>query len=220
MTTNMSRLVRYGLLAGVVTVTLAACDTQGSGRPAAGAETTEASSSPQTEGTGPERPRPSDDGTSVSFPDLPAGKDSYDSSEVRQCVTVAWLGRMDVPDGVSVQVKSVRITPPGVFDINGSSCHGVQGCAGSFAFTAAGESCSVSITATASNEKGANLWLAGHCVSSDPRQCDELLADGGSSISLRQPSGPPTADGPPTSDGPPSAEQPPPSEQSPPPSTG
>jgi hypothetical protein len=214
MTKNMSRPVRYGLLAVFLTASLAACDspkTETSG-PATDVEDTTNNSSPEAEGTGPEQPGPENDEQSVSYPNLPAGEDDYDSSEVRQCLTVAWLGSTDVPDGVSVQVKTVRITPSGVFELAGSSCDGVQGCTDSFAFTSADESCSVSLEATASNGTEAFLRLAGRCVSQDTRQCDELLADDRSPISLYQPE-PPTDEEYP--EDPPSEEEPP-SEESPP----
>jgi hypothetical protein len=216
MTKNVSRLARFGLVAVALTILITACGTKETGNPAPDADSadtsspTDASSSPDVEGTGPEQPRPPDKGTSVSFPDLPAGRDDYDDSQVRQCMTVKWLGRTDIPAGVSVQVKTVRITPPGVFDLNGTRCGGVRGCTDSFAFTSAGESCSVSIKATAKNGMDAYLRLAGRCVSRNVQQCDELLADDGSPIPLSQPQ--PDED-------PPSEEQPPTPEESPPPTT-
>jgi hypothetical protein len=212
------RPVRCGLLAAALTVSLAACGSEDTGDPSPDPDITETNSSPETEGTGPEPPRPPDDGASVSFPDLPAGKDNNnnDDSQEQQCVTIEWLGQDDVPDGVSVQVKSVRITPAGVFEISGSSCDKVQGCTDSFAFTSADESCSVSIKATATNGTPAYMRLAGRCVSKNVQQCDELLADDGSPISLFQPEG----EVPPEDEAPSSEEQQPPPEESPPPSTG
>jgi len=221
----MSRWVRHGLLAVALTVSLAACDAPGDSNPATDTENTETGGSPEVEGTGPEPPGPTDDGKSVSYPNLPAGEDDdsdYDSSQLRQCMTVAWLGRTDVPAGVSVQVKAVRITPPGVFDLTGSKCGGVRACADSFAFTSADESCSVSITATAANDTTAYLRLTGHCVPQDAQQCDELLADDGSPIELNQPE-PQTSDesqeDPPPDEDQPSEEQPPSEEENPPPPT-
>lgn len=194
MTKNMSRVARIGLVAVALTISITACGTKKTGNSAPETELSDTSSSsptdtssPEVEGTGPEQPRPPDKGTAVSFPDLPAGQDDYDDSQVRQCLTVKWLGRTDIPAGVSVQVKAVRITPRGVFDINGTSCGGVRGCTASFAFTSADESCSVPLKATGTDGTNAYLRLTGRCVSRNAQQCDELLADDGSPITLSQP---------------------------------
>jgi hypothetical protein len=216
MTNNMSRLARLGLMAVALTISITACGTKQTGSPTPDGETADTSSSPvdtsspEVEGTGPEQPRPPDKGTSVSFPDLPAGEDDYDDSQLQQCITVKWLGRTKVPAGVSVQVKTVRITPPGVFNLNGTRCGGVRGCTESFAFTAARESCSVSIKATAKNETDAYLRLTGRCVSKSAQQCDELLADDRSPIPLRQPQPDPD----------PTTEEQPPAPEENPPTTG
>jgi hypothetical protein len=226
MTKNISRWVRRGLPAVAVVVALAGCDSPSAGNPTAdteNTETSEAGGSPEAEGSGPEPPRPPDDGKSVSYPNLPAGEDNnsnYDSSQMRQCMTVAWLGQMDVPDGISVRVTAVRIMPPGVFDLTGSGCDGVEACA-SFTFTAEDEPCSVSIEATATNGTRASLRLAGRCLPQGARECDELLADDGSPIKLYQPD-PPQSDGtqedPPPDEEQPSEEQPPSEEEESPPS--
>ena len=216
MTKNMSRIARVGLVAAALTISITACGTKESGNPAPDSESAGPgsgptdTSSPKVEGTGPEQPRPPDKGTSVSFPDLPAGRDHYDDSRLQQCVTVKWLGRKDIPAGVSVQVKAVRITPERVFDINGTRCDGVRGCTESFTFTSADESCSVSIKATATNGTNAYLRLTGRCVSRNAQQCDELLADDGSPITLRQPQ---------PDEHPPSEEQPSAPEENPPTTT-
>src|SRR5688500_18767592 len=102
MTKNISRWVRRGLPAVAVMVTLAACDSPSTGNPTADTENTEiteAGGSPEAEGSGPEPPRPPDDDKSVSYPNLPAGEagdSNYDSSQMRQCMTVEWLGQTDV----------------------------------------------------------------------------------------------------------------------------
>jgi hypothetical protein len=221
MTKDKFCLVRQGLLAVALTASLAACGSGETRDPPPDTDITDTSGSPEVEGTGPEPPRPPDDGKSLSYPNLPAGEaDNYTDAPLRQCVLVKWLGQTAVPDGVSVPVRSTRITPGGVFDITGSSCRGVQGCTESFSFTSADESCSVSITATGADGKEAYLRLTGHCVSKNARQCDELLADDRSPISLHQPEPDEESPEDPTTDEVPTTDEQPTSEESPPLTTG
>lgn len=224
---NICRVVGYGFLAVALTVPLAACDTSDAGSPSAEVDDTGTGGSPEVEGTGPENPRSPDGGKSVSYPDLPVGRDS----QTDRCLTVQWLGHTDVPDGVSVQVKGVRFEPGGVFEQHGRGCDGAGACTGSFAFTSAGNSCSVGLVATAKEGKTGYLVLTGVCVPRGRPQCRELLAQGGKRIELTQPTdersdeeSPPDDDSPPeqgpsSADQPPAEENPPPDE-SPPTTTG
>jgi hypothetical protein len=205
----LRRLVGCGFLAVALTVPLAACDTSDAGNPAAEADDTGTGGSPGIESSGPEDPRSPDDRPVVSYPDLPVGE----NTQQEQCLTVQWLGRTDVPDGVSVQVKGVRIDPGVVFEQPGRGCDGVQACTGSFAFTSADNSCSVALVATGKKGKREYLKVAGRCVPRDREQCGELLAEGGSSIPLNQPEEEPSPEENPPEENPP--EENPPDENPP-----
>jgi hypothetical protein len=181
------RLIRCGLLAAALP--LVACDAQ---QPAEPPPEVTSTGSPSMEGTGPDAPGAKVDGVSVSLPGVPVGGDADDESKMRQCVTASWLGGDPVPEGVSVVVTGIRIVPGGVFDIAGSSCGGIAGCAESFAFTADGESCSVPVEARAAVEQPADLFMSGQarCAGRDAQRCNDLPANvPEKSIDLTQPRG-------------------------------
>lgn len=185
------RVLRCGLLAAAMTLPLVACDSQ---ETADSPPEVTSTGSPATEGTGPEEPGKPVDGVSVSLPGVPVGGDADDDSQVQQCVTASWLGDEDIPEGVFVVVTGVRVVPADVFDIDGSSCGGIVGCTESFAFTAEQDSCSVSITATATEEREADLLLSGkaRCVDRYAQRCKDLAANSTEkTIALTQPYEPP-----------------------------
>ena len=189
------RWASCALLVAALAIPLAACGAV-AGAPGADTPTaltsspdTESTSSPPTEATGTEKPLPTEDEISIAVPTLPIGGDTDDSGSVQQCVRVSWLGDDDVPEGVSVAVAAVTITPGGVFDRSGSGCGGEPAC-DHFAFTADRPTCSVSITAKGTDGKVASLVMRGtaECAAGQQEKCADLVASvKGQSIQLQQP---------------------------------
>lgn len=184
---NLKILRLGGLLVITAGLALTACVSRDAAGPDE-SETVETTTSPATEETGPETPLTEDGEVSVSLPGLPVGGGADDDSQVRQCVTVSWLGDEDVPGGVAVVVSGVSVDPSGVFEVDGSSCGGLRGCVESFAFTAADEQCSVPVRALGTDGDEAQLRLSGSARCADKRRCEEFAATvSGDSIGLTQP---------------------------------
>lgn len=193
---NVNIVRALGFLTVAVVLSLTACGKRQVADPPADIETTQAMETmsdtelPTVESSGLETPRTGDDKVAVSLPGLPVGLvDDVDDSQVEQCVVVAWLGTAPVPDGVSVAVTGVHFDPTGVFEEVGG-CGGADECTEPFAFTSAGESCSVLVRALASDGDSTRLLLSGSalCVSQEVRKCRDVAAtSSGQSISLSQP---------------------------------
>jgi hypothetical protein len=191
---NVRSLTRYHLLGAMLAVPLVACgggqNAQSTDLPSA-SPTTELPGSPGVEPTGPESPGPAGrGGVAISLPSLPVGGGADDSDSVHQCVTVSWKGQQDIPDGVSVVVTAVQITPAGVFERGGGGCGGAANCGASFAFTSGRTACSVPVTARGTDGKSANLSLRGsaRCPAGEERKCQDLAAHvTGQPIPLQQP---------------------------------
>jgi hypothetical protein len=130
---------------------------------------------PAEEGTGPEAPRPTEGGKSVSLPTLPVGGDSSGEPEA-QCVTASFLATL--PDGVSIEVTGVRFSADGVSQKDGSGCDGFDACMG-FVFTP-DNTCGVSVDASGTSEQDASLLLDGKCLAEDLSACDDLRDQNGS----------------------------------------
>jgi hypothetical protein len=178
LTNRVLRLARCAPLVPLVVLALLMPACGGRARDAGGdpasTETTDApaeqpaaappqSAVPPTEGTGPERPAPGVQAPpAIDIASLPIGRGSGGNEEaVRQCVTVEWLDS-DIPDGISVVVTAIRVTPSGVFTVSrsGSGCRAPL-CRSSFAFTADRDACSVPVVATGPAEAFAELILDG-----------------------------------------------------------
>lgn len=180
-----------GLLVLAALLPLIACGAGDPGDPPPDTDTrtsAETTGSPATEGTGPETPRTGDGEVSVSLPGLPVGGGADDSGQVRQCVTVAWMGEDDIPDDVAVVVAGVQLTPPGVFEADGSGCGGIQGCTESFAFTSTGDLCTVPVRALGTGGATAELRLSGSARCGRAETCRAFAGTvSGQAIDLEQP---------------------------------
>jgi hypothetical protein len=199
------RIMRCGPLV-VLALLLVACGSKttdgGSDEPIADPTDTpaaESSAAPATEGTGPERPAPPGEARpAIDIASLPVGRDANDDeTTARQCVTVSWLGSR-IPDGISVVVTAVRITPSDAFTQSSSGC-GHPLCRASFVFSDDDDTCSVPVVAKRSSGASAQLFMDGkvRCPAGREAACRDFAAKAGKkSIRLRftpddaDPSGP------------------------------
>lgn len=82
-------------------------------------------SEPATEATSVEAP-PTNTGAkavSVSLPGLPIGGNAVPSADgTAQCAQVAWSGPPSIPDGFSVALDTIALTPKDAFVRNDSAC--------------------------------------------------------------------------------------------------
>jgi hypothetical protein len=191
---------RRGLLAVAATVLLVACDGERAADPPADDDVSITDTSPATEETGPEEPRPEDEGVSLELPGLPVG--GSDGPAERICATPSLLG--DLPDGVSIEVTGVGFTQPGVFEQDGSSCGETKGCDESFVFPTDGSSCSVPVKAVASNGDTTGLTLSGvvRCAREDAGRCEDFVGEtAAGQFQLTQSSGDDNEEQPPPEEG-------------------
>jgi hypothetical protein len=185
---TMNHHITSACLVFATAVALASCGDRIAGRasgtsatsstgPTATSATT--TTTPATETTGTEKPGPTGNGgVVVSFPGLPAGGQSDDTTVVHQCMAVSWLGDNGIPDGVSVVVTGAVITPRGLFDwgTGGSDC-GSPRCPAPFAFTSKTTRCVLPVTAKGTGGSG-ELLLTGEarCGAGHEQKCRDLVA--------------------------------------------
>ncbi|HEV2778959.1 MAG TPA: hypothetical protein VGX25_06105 [Actinophytocola sp.] len=199
---KLLRFIRDNSLVAVAAVLLTACGTQAeeSSEPTAPpVESTESTVDPSVEPTDqPEKPQqPGGGAPSIPVPTLPIGGSADDDSQVDQCVIANWLGDSEVPEKVSILVKTIDIKPPGVFDKTGSGCGGTTSCSGGFAFTSSRTKCSVAVRAKAEHGRSARLVFTGalRCPAGQDRICRDFVKKiKPQSIPLRQPGEPPSSE--------------------------
>ncbi|TDV56615.1 hypothetical protein [Actinophytocola oryzae] len=166
-------MIVFRLLVLVMTLVLGACDTAADTSDYATEEAT-STGTPTEEGTGPENPRPTDDGMAVTLPELPVGGGS-NGEPADQCATASFTSSL--PDGVSVRVTGIRFSADGA-SVDGGGCDGNDFCDG-FVFDSPGATCSVSVDASNATT-GVDMSLAGECVAEDVSACDDLRNSSGS----------------------------------------
>jgi hypothetical protein len=168
----------------VMTLALGACDKANETADSPSDDEVVSTGNPAEEETGPETPRPTEGGKSVSLPTLPVGGDPSGVPEA-QCVTASFLATL--PDGVSVEVTGVRFSAAGVSQKDGSGCDGLDACLG-FVFTSE-NTCAVSVDASGTSEQDARMLLDGKCLAEDLSACD-VLRDQHQSVQLIVPAPP------------------------------
>ncbi len=141
-------------------------------------ETSEVSSSPAVEGSGPESPQPQQNGgPSITVASLPVGGVGTPdpTNPDQQCGSVNWL--LDpLPSGVVIHLGDISFDPPGVFDQGGSGCGSDQPACGSGTTWAGGNaSCSVPVVQLdPSSSAEVTIVLAGRISCPSQAVCDQL----------------------------------------------
>ena len=197
---TMNHHITRACLLFATAVALASCGDRIAGRASgtsAGSsteQTARTTTAPPLETTGTEKPGPTGGGgVVVSFPGLPAGGQSDDTTVVHQCMAVSWLGGNGIPDGVSVVVTGAVITPRGLFEwgTGGSDC-GSPRCTAPFAFTSKANRCVLPVTAKGTGGSG-ELLLTGEarCGAGHEQKCRDFVArEKPRTLPLVQPVGP------------------------------
>lgn len=143
----------------------------------AGPESPIAETTPPVEGTGTEAPPPTTKPRpAIELASLPVGGGSETgTSEQDQCIDVAWLGN-EMPDGVSVEVTSMRISPKGVFRSGSGSLECGRSC-DSYVFQEQGDDCHVAVHAQQANTD-ATLRVSGkvRCPAGKRQTCEAFAA--------------------------------------------
>lgn len=179
------RIAVHGLLVPTVAVLLFGCANSTPGQVDAPTATTTAASTPSIEGTGPEKPQPSQSGQpSVNLARLPVGGGfTGDENGNARCVGVSWLAGF--PKGVRrISVSGMTFAPQGVFKAGGNGCGSQQ--SGCTAFTADHPDCQLSVVQVKDADITVTLTLRGTVSCTDQRSCADFVKSAApGSISLQ-----------------------------------
>lgn len=152
-----------------------------SGTGSSGSGSSDAGSAPATEGSGPETPQSAQPGgPSLTVVSLPVGGSATPdgSNTDQQCGSVSW--RLDsIPDGVTVQLGDVSLSPSGIFDLGGSGCGSDQTvCSSGLTWTAASSGCAVPVTQTDPSSSGTvTIEVPGVINCPSQAVCDDLRGE-------------------------------------------
>lgn len=148
------------------------------GSSSVGDETSEATSPPSAEGSGPESPQPQQDGgPSITVASLPVGGVGTPdpANPDQQCGSVNWL-LGPLPPGVLVKLGDISFDPSGIFKQGGSGCGSNQPvCDSGTTWTEGSSGCAVPvIQLDASSAADVAIVVAGKISCPSQAVCDQL----------------------------------------------